>query len=439
MKPAPFNLLLEAASKDNILVLTSNCSTACVFCSHLQNPVDVDAYYVDKLSREQIDILIEFLDESGKIVIGESATRICEGEPFLREDIIEILQSIRLKYRETAIQVTTSGIHLNEAILTGLKRIGGIELNISLNSSSAQGREKLYRGKAHISAVAAVRKLKDYDISFSGSIVAMPHLVGWEDMRETILFLGRNGASAIRVFMPGFTRFTKGVLPPEDIMSSLQEFIADPESSVDVPVIIEPSGIKDTHAEVLGVLRNSPAWDSGMIKGDRILRINGRKALSRVDAFWRIFKAGSPELEVLRNGEPVHIVIDKRAKTPSGLVFNYDIHPDTIKGIEKGILRSKGARCLILTSELAFDLLTGCIPQRQDLSIEAVRNRYFGGNIMCAGLLTLSDIEAHMNETEQLPQVLLLPGIMFDASGRDLLGRHFKEIEEGLGIKTEVI
>ena len=58
---------------------------------------------------------------------------------------------------------------------------------------------------------------------------------------------------------------------------------------------------------------------------------------------------------------------------------------------------------------------------------------------MCAGLLTLSDIEAHMNETEQLPQVLLLPGIMFDASGRDLLGRHFKEIEEGLGIKTEVI
>jgi len=135
----------------------------------------------------------------------------------------------------------------------------------------------------------------------------------------------------------------------------------------------------------------------------------------------------------------MHIVIDKKAKTPSGLVFNYDIHPDTIKGIEKGILRSKGARCLILTSELAFDLLTGCIPQRQGISIEAVRNRYFGGNIMCAGLLTLSDIEAHMSETEQLPQVLMLPGIMFDASGRDLLGRHFKEIEEGLGIKTEVI
>jgi len=187
------------------------------------------------------------------------------------------------------------------------------------------------------------------------------------------------------------------------------------------------------------VMRNTPAWDSGMIKGDRILRINGRKAVSRVDAFWRIFKAGSPELEVLRNGESMHMVIDKREKTSSGLVFNYDIHPDTINGIEKGILRNRGTRCLILTSELAFDLLTSCIPLRQGMSIEAVRNRYFGGNIMCAGLLTLSDIEAHMSETEQLPQVLLLPGIMFDASGRDLLGRHFKEIEEGIGIKTEVI
>ena len=439
MKPAPFNLLLEAASKDNILVLTSDCITACVFCSHLQNPVEVDAYYVDKLSREQVDILIEFLNGSDKIIIGESATRICEGEPFIREDIIDILQSIRLRYRETVIQVTTSGIQLNETILTELKRIGKIELNISLNSSSVQGREKLYRGKSHISAVAAVKKLKDYGISFSGSIVAMPHLVGWEDIRETIYFLSMNGASTIRVFVPGFTRFTKGVLPQKDIMSRLQSFVSDLGKSVDVPVIIEPPGIKDTHAEVLGVMRDSPAWEAGIAKGDRILSINGRKAVSRVDAFLRLFKDGLPELEVLRNGELMNMVIKKRAKTPSGMVFNYDIHPDTITEIEKGLLRNRGIRSLLLTSELSYDLLKSCIPERQGMNIEAVRNRYFGGNIMCAGLLTVGDIEAHMSEKEQLPQVLLLPGIMFDTSGRDLLGRHFKEIEEDLGIKTEVI
>ena len=439
MKPAPFNLLLETASKDNILVLTTNCSTSCIFCSHLQNPAEINAYYVDNLTREQIDTLIEFLDEARKIVIGESATRICEGEPFLREDIIEILQGIRLKYKNTPIQITTSGIHLNETVLSELKRIGNLELNVSVNSSSIQGRMKLYRGKTHMEAVAAVKQLSNYGLNYSGSIVAMPHLVGWEDIRETVLFLSDNGASTIRIFMPGYTRFSKGVLPPEDIRSSLAEFTALLGRSVDKPLIMEPSGIIDLHAIVEGVLRDSPAWSSGIVKGDRILKVNGKAAASRVDAFYRILKARSPKLEVLRNGECKDIIVNKQAKATSGMIFNYDIHPDTIRGIESVILRNKESQCLLLTSELAYSILTDCIPQNDRIKIEVVKNTYFGGNIMCAGLLTLSDIEAHISEMVKKPEVLLLPEIMFDTAGRDLLGRHFKEIEEALGIKLEVI
>jgi hypothetical protein len=58
---------------------------------------------------------------------------------------------------------------------------------------------------------------------------------------------------------------------------------------------------------------------------------------------------------------------------------------------------------------------------------------------VCAGLLTLQDIEAHLADSIDRPEVVLLPGIMFDISGKDLTGRHFKEIEESLGIKVEVI
>jgi molybdenum cofactor biosynthesis enzyme MoaA len=122
MKPAPFNLLLEAASKDNILVLTTNCSTACIFCSHNQNPPAVEAYYVNELTGDEIESLMEFLDGSRKIVIGESATRICEGEPFLRTDIINILQKLREKYTNTTIQITTSGIYLDKVMLTNWNR-----------------------------------------------------------------------------------------------------------------------------------------------------------------------------------------------------------------------------------------------------------------------------------------------------------------------------
>ncbi|MGE5677361.1 MAG: DUF512 domain-containing protein [Pseudomonadota bacterium] len=439
MKPAPFSLLLEAASRDNILVLTTNCSTACIFCSHHQNPVDINAYYVEELNREQIDTLIEFLDGKGKITIGESATRICEGEPFLREDLIDILGSIRLKYPKVQIQITTSGIHLDSHILTELSRIGNIELNISLNSSSAEGRKKLYRGKEHRSAVDAVKLIRDYNIAFSGSIVAMPHLVGWEDIRETILFLNDYGASAVRLFMPGYTRFTKGELPPENIRESLLEFSGEMGEKLGIPLIVEPSGIKDLNADVLGVLPGSPAFRAGIARGDRIKRLNGKVPVSRVDAYYMAQKAGNPELEVYRNGRTEKVAISKPAASASGMVFNYDIHPDTILDIEKSILRTRSRSCLVLTSELAYEIMRLCVEQRYGVETEAVKNCCFGGNIMCAGLLTIGDIEAHMAARQKSVEVILLPEIMFDTSGRDLLGRHFKELEESLGIKVEVV
>ncbi len=439
MKPAPFNLLLETASRDNILVLTTGCSTSCIFCSHQQNPEEIKAYYVDKLNREQIETLIEFLDGTRKIVIGESATRICEGEPFLCEDIIDILESIRKKYRNTTIQITTSGIHLDRIVLTRLEQIGGIELNISLNSSSLEGRRKLYRGKEHGPAVEAIKLLKNSKIAYSGSIVAMPHLTGWEDIRATLLFLQDNGASTIRMFLPGYTKFTKVELPPDDIRDRLAEFTDAMGKLLSIPLVMEPSGIKDVFAVVEGVMTGSPAWKAGISKGDRILGINGAAAASRVDAYYKAYKAGDPAVEIQRCGEALGLVLQKRPDSPSGMVFNYDIHPDTILDIQRGLLRNKGKSCLILTSQLAYDMLKGCIPEEGGAEIEAVNNECFGGNIMCAGLLTVSDIEAHLHRRGKEPEVLLLPGIMFDTSGQDLLGRHFMELEEKLGIKVEVI
>lgn len=439
MKPAPFNLLLETASRDNILILTTSCTTSCIFCSHLQNPDGIETYYVDSLSREQIYTLIEFLDGTEKIIIGESATRICEGEPFLCADFIEILEHIRQRYPLAAIQITTSGIHLDGAMMSRLESIGNIELNISLNSCNSEGRKKLYRGKEHFSAVEAVKLLKSSSLVYSGSIVAMPHLVGWEDIRETILFLQEYGAASIRLFMPGYTRFTKGLLPPSDIRSSLESFTQEVVKLLQIPLVMEPSGVKDTLALVEGILAGSPAQKSGIIKGDRVLGVNGRRVVSRADAYYKAYEAGNPTIELERGGKIFETLVEKPVDSSAGMVFNYDIHPDTILGIKKGISRNRGKSCLILTSELAYDLLSFCITDKQEAEMEAVRNEFFGGNILCAGLLTLTDIEAHLGRRRSLPQVILLPGIMFDTVGRDLMGRHFIELEEKLGIKAEVI
>lgn len=439
MKSAPFNMLLETASRDNILVLTTRCSTSCIFCSHLQNPKEIEAYYVDKLDRDEINTIIEFLDGSKKVIIGESATRICEGEPFLSGDIVETLQSIRHKYGKAPIQITTSGISLDGTILSELQRIGGVELNISLNSSSIEGRKKLYRGHAHAGALEAVEQLKEYDIPFNGSIVAMPHVVGWEDIEGTVLFLAEKGASSIRIFMPGYTRFFRDQLPPADIREGLQELVNGIRKRVETPVLLEPPLLKDLNAVVEGVLKNSPAQKSGIRIGDIIELVSGSRVISRVDAYYKLFELKNPEVELLRAGERLVKTVEKQKKTASGMVFSYDIHPETVKDIERVLNRYKRKQCLVLTSELAYETLAKCVQISGNVRLEAVKNNFFGGNIICAGLLTVKDIEQHLDKSSVLPEVLLLPAIIFDTAGRDLLGRHFKEIEEGLGIIVEVI
>ncbi|MGE5630038.1 MAG: DUF512 domain-containing protein [Caulobacteraceae bacterium] len=439
MKPAPFNLLLETANRDNILILTTRCSTSCIFCSHRQNPAEVEAYYVDKLTRDEINTLIEFLDGNRKIVIGESATRICEGEPFLSEGIIETLERVRAKYNTAPIQITTSGSNLDRTILSALQRIGGVELNISLNSSSIEGRKALYNNDSHSGALDAVRSMKEYGMTFSGSIVAMPHVVGWDDMESTVLFLSENGASSIRIFMPGYTRFSNSVLPPPDIREKLVQFTEKMRAALEVPIILEPPEIHSLEAVVLGTLKNSPARESGIRTGDTVLTVNGISVLSRVDAYYKLFELENPVLDILRDGNKVTKAIKKQRKASSGAVFNYDIHPGTISDIERALRRNAKRECLILTSELAFNTLSSCIQESGNFKIEPVKNGFFGGNIMCAGLLTIKDLKSHLEKRHELPEVLLLPSIIFDISGRDLLGEHFKTLEDSLGVKVEII
>jgi NifB/MoaA-like Fe-S oxidoreductase len=187
------------------------------------------------------------------------------------------------------------------------------------------------------------------------------------------------------------------------------------------------------------VLPGSPAYKAGIARGDHIIKLNGKEPVSRAAAYYMAQKAGNPELEVYRNGRTEKLTIAKPAASASGMVFNYDIHPDTILDIEKSILRNRGKRCLLLTSELAYEIIKLCVEQKYGVETEAVKNACFGGNIMCAGLLTIGDIEAHMAARQRSVEVILLPEIMFDTSGRDLLGRHFKELEASLGIKVEVV
>ncbi|MFO7819200.1 MAG: hypothetical protein R6V17_03080 [Halanaerobacter sp.] len=78
-------LAVISAQQDNILPITSVCNLDCKFCSHKGNPPEVKTFASGHRPLKEIRSLIDFLSADRKIIIGESATKIEEGEPFTVE------------------------------------------------------------------------------------------------------------------------------------------------------------------------------------------------------------------------------------------------------------------------------------------------------------------------------------------------------------------
>ena len=98
-------LLYQTVQNDNILPVTTVCNVRCAFCSHHQNPPEVKAIAIPHLDPELVDDLLDYLDGSRKIIIGESTSLIMEGEPFTHPRFFEILEAIRRKFPQTLIQI----------------------------------------------------------------------------------------------------------------------------------------------------------------------------------------------------------------------------------------------------------------------------------------------------------------------------------------------
>ena len=67
---------------EGILPITSRCNMGCIFCSNAYNPKSCEVFCIPPRPLEDIKDTILWLGGSrGPVVIGESVTRINEGEP----------------------------------------------------------------------------------------------------------------------------------------------------------------------------------------------------------------------------------------------------------------------------------------------------------------------------------------------------------------------
>ena len=441
--------ILAAAGAGNILPLTSSCNVRCLFCSHQQNPPEVEVFRILPRSLEAVEQVLSFMDPERPVVIGESVTRVIEGEPLTHPRFVEVLQLVRATFPHTTIQITTNGSLLDEGMADLLGRLGKVVVYLSLNSASVLGRALLMGDVNNTRAAESALHLKKSGVPFHGSVVAMPHLVGWDDLEKTITYLCACGAETVRVFLPGFTTLAPPALRFEpSLWEELNAFIIRLREKIEVPLTCEPPRITNLEAEVAGVLAGSPAARAGVRCGDVIEAVDGAPVCSRVHAFRRVQKAGLAEIILRRGKDTLSVQVHKKPGEKSGLVMDYDLDPALVEDIVRAARRRGADRILVLTSQLAGPVLQMGLARlwREVAEVTAwvVENHFFGGSIKAAGLLTVADfghgVEEYLKSRPgETVQLALLPGTAFDPRGRDLTGCSYLDLQERFGIPFEAL
>jgi len=444
MEYAGKDYIINTVFRTNILPIISECNTACIFCSNKFNPDGIEVYRLGKISIEEFAEIIKFLSPNKKIVVGEAATRIIEGEPLLYDNFIELLELIRSRYKHTCIQITTNGILLNESLINRMVELGNIELNISINSINSIKRKQILGIKNEDEIKGKIVKIRGR-LKFSASCVYVPEILSLEDIEEIISFLESNNAESVRVFLPGYTKIKGSTIDFFQIHDEVNNFIKSLRLKYHIPIMVEPTYITELECCIDGVVKDSPADKAGIKYGDIILGVNKEVVRTRVEAYNKAYRLNNPILTVRRGKDDLFLKVMKPKNISAGFVVSYDIDPEIIDKIIATVKNHVATKILLMTSELSFAIINQIMGMGDfDFSFEIlkVKNNFFGGTIKCAGLLTIQDINTalteYLNETNS-PDLILLPPIMFDYKKKDLLGYSIKEVEENFKIPVDTI
>ncbi|HHY75299.1 MAG TPA: DUF512 domain-containing protein [Firmicutes bacterium] len=426
--------LLYEAQKRGILPITSECTSHCVFCSNRFNPPSCEVLNIGRRSLDEVKESLPWLSPApGPIVIGESVTRINEGEPLCHPDFAHIVRNVRRAYPDRVIKVTTNGMLLTPELVE-LMSEAQVKLTVSLNTVSK--RREIMGDRDPQRTLAAISSLKG-KVEFDGSIVALPFLTGYPDIRESVKFLKHSGATTVRLLLPGFSRrHPLYKMMPEGTWEELREMAVELSAREKIPVLADPPELSDLDARVEYVLPGSPAAKAGILPGDVVIKVAGRDVFSRRDAFQKAYEAENPVVTVLREGH-IEYKLHKRKASPPGFIMYDDLDPREYFSWERasGILR--GHDVLVLTSKPAKSLVEVALARRGlEARVVAVRSYFFGGNIQVAGLLTVRDFLAAYKRTVRhgKPHTVTLPARAFDAWGRDLEGVHYRVFTQETGV-----
>jgi len=442
--------LYSSVQEHNVLPLTSCCPLHCIFCSHRFQPTSIQTLKPGHISEDRVMDLMDYLDPSRPVIIGEAASRIEEGEPFFHPSWQMLLQELRNRYPRTLLKITTSGTTLSSSEMKTLQSLRPLRICLSLNLIDPESR-KQYLGDRNPDRIKKTLEfLAESVIPVEGSMVAMPGLVGWGEIFQSLQELDKNPAVRhIRIFRPGFTGRAAEEIQKKLTLDAdhLRKKVYQWQEDLITPLVLEPAQVKDLKARLLGVIADSPADHLGLKRGDIIKDVAGVKPESRVGAHGRLndlFSAGDDySIEVLRREqrdeggslEEINVLPERHLKEyrypqeqSFGVIMAYDIDPTQLREVER--LTPERGRVLFLTAPAARERVKLMVDRLSEnkkpdftAGVKTVDPEFFGGNIEAAGLLVSEDILNRADEIKAFePDLILIPDIIFDKRGRDLLG-----------------
>jgi len=145
--PAPFLVNLE---------ITKRCNLRCIHCAIREAPEKYSEIIKEEFSIKEVKEIIDSLKSLGTKYISISG-----GEPFLREDIFDIIEYA--KKRDLGIHISSNGTLITKEIAKKVNDLGLDAISISLDATTPTIHDKIrgVRG-AFNKTVAAIRNLVKY-------------------------------------------------------------------------------------------------------------------------------------------------------------------------------------------------------------------------------------------------------------------------------------
>jgi len=196
----------------NTMPISTVCNARCLFCSNKMNPFPIYRCGFRPLRevREWLSSSKLILDSNQNFSVQLSDVlpgRISEGEATLHPKFFDILRILRGSLTNT-FHITTNGSRLTENFVNKLAQFKPFKVMVSYHSCQPQHWTNIFglSTEEYKIATKAFKLLNEAGIEVVGAVVALPNLVGYDDIEQTMMFFNEH-CSTIQFWKPAYSKY----------------------------------------------------------------------------------------------------------------------------------------------------------------------------------------------------------------------------------------